>query len=210
MIIVGAQGFAKQLAEVFFQRNWSDPLYFFDNISHPADADRFRYPVLTSFDLVRQVFEKGSTQFCLGLAGPTIRQQLARQFIELGGTLTSVISPLAAIGRFAQIGPGVTILTGAVIENDADINEGALINTHASVHHDCVVGRYVEIAPGARVLGSVKIGDLAFVGANATLLPKIRVGEGAIVGAGAVVTKHVEPFSIVAGNPARIIRYITH
>jgi acetyltransferase-like isoleucine patch superfamily enzyme len=54
----------------------------------------------------------------------------------------------------------------------------------------------------------VMIGDKAWIGFNAIILPGVTVGEGAVVGAGSVVTKDVPPYTIVAGNPARIIREI--
>jgi acetyltransferase-like isoleucine patch superfamily enzyme len=53
--------------------------------------------------------------------------------------------------------------------------------------------------------GDVIIGDRAWIGYRAILLPGVVIGEGAVVGAGAVVTKDVEPYTIVAGNPAREI-----
>jgi maltose O-acetyltransferase len=53
--------------------------------------------------------------------------------------------------------------------------------------------------------GDVVIGDRAWIGYRAIILPGIKIGEGAVAGAGAVVTKDVEAFSIVAGNPARKI-----
>lgn len=51
----------------------------------------------------------------------------------------------------------------------------------------------------------VKIGNRVFVGTRAMLLPGVSVGEGAVIAAGALVTKNVEAFTIVAGNPARKI-----
>lgn len=54
----------------------------------------------------------------------------------------------------------------------------------------------------------VNIGPDAWIGANATILRGVTVGEGGIVGAGAVVTKSVPAYTIVAGNPARLIREI--
>lgn len=51
------------------------------------------------------------------------------------------------------------------------------------------------------------IGNDVWIGANVLLLEGITIGDGAIVGAGSVVTKDVPPFSIVAGSPARVIRY---
>ena len=54
----------------------------------------------------------------------------------------------------------------------------------------------------------VRIEDHVWIGFNCSILKGVTIGEGAIVGAGSVVTKDVPPFTIVAGNPARIIRTI--
>lgn len=56
------------------------------------------------------------------------------------------------------------------------------------------------------VNGSVTICDDAWIGAGAILLPNVTVGEQAIVAAGAIVTKDVPPRTVVAGNPARVLR----
>src|ERR1044072_4625201 len=91
---------------------------------------------------------------------------------------------------------------------------------------DLVIEEYVGWGPGAKVLGSTHTGvptdvpviqtDLeikpvricawADIGVNAVILPGVTIGRGAIVGAGSVVTADVEPFTIVAGVPARFIR----
>ena len=55
----------------------------------------------------------------------------------------------------------------------------------------------------------VRIGAWADIGTNATILPGVTIGKGAIVGAGAVVTEDVAPFAIVAGVPARFVRWRT-
>jgi maltose O-acetyltransferase len=53
--------------------------------------------------------------------------------------------------------------------------------------------------------GKIKIENDAWIGACVTILPNIVIGEGAVVGAGSVVTKDVQPFTIVVGVPAKII-----
>jgi len=55
--------------------------------------------------------------------------------------------------------------------------------------------------------GDMNIGNDVWIGRNVIVLPGVSIGNGAVVGAGSVVTKNVEKYSIVAGNPARPIRY---
>jgi acetyltransferase-like isoleucine patch superfamily enzyme len=55
------------------------------------------------------------------------------------------------------------------------------------------------------VPGPITVGDRVWLGARALILPGVNLGEGSVVGAGSVVTRSVDPFIIVAGNPARKI-----
>lgn len=54
---------------------------------------------------------------------------------------------------------------------------------------------------------TIVIGENAWIGQRAIILPGVTIGEGAVIGAGSVVTKDVEPCSIVGGNPAKHIKY---
>lgn len=55
--------------------------------------------------------------------------------------------------------------------------------------------------------GAVRIGNNVWIGDKATILPGVTIGDGAIIAANSVVTKSVPPYSVVAGNPAKIIKY---
>lgn len=55
----------------------------------------------------------------------------------------------------------------------------------------------------------VHIGNNVWVGFEACILPGVTIGDGAVVGARSVVTENVAPYTVVAGNPARVVRYLT-
>jgi lipopolysaccharide transport system ATP-binding protein len=55
--------------------------------------------------------------------------------------------------------------------------------------------------------GDIIVGNDVWIGAQSTIMSGIKIGDGAIVAAGALVTKDVEPFSVVGGNPAKHLKY---
>lgn len=57
------------------------------------------------------------------------------------------------------------------------------------------------------IKNKVTINNFVWIGANVSILPGVEIGEGAIIGMGSVVTKDVPDYSIVGGNPAKIIKY---
>lgn len=86
-----------------------------------------------------------------------------------------------------------------------DIGNDSLVASHVaiiSVSHD----PDGSIVRETKLAKPVTIEDNVWVGAGAVLLPGIRLGSGSVIGAGAVVTKNVSPGSIVAGNPAAVLR----
>ncbi len=133
-----------------------------------------------------------------------------------------------------DIGSGVFIGAQAYIQGRHDgaclIGDNVWIGPQAFLDaRDLVIGDSVGWGPGAKVLGSehsalpvdvpiirtdleirpVRIGAWADIGTNATILPGVTVGKGAIVGAGAVVVEDVPDFAVVAGVPARFLRWRT-
>ena len=136
----------------------------------------------------------------------TLRHAMLRAWLGRFGAGTGVqLSCRFLNGRKVLLGPRNVINFGCLLDGR---------------HYPIVTGSDVSIGPEATILtlghdpqsadfglrgGAVTIGDRVWIGYRAMVLPGITIGEGAVVAAGAVVTRDVEPFAIVAGNPARVI-----
>lgn len=133
------------------------------------------------------------------------RWEVTRKLIYFGCKFTNFIYP--GVNRFmVNLGMGIYIQEGVLLQAGIKIGDHVAIHTGAIVAHECTIGAHSFIAHGACISGKVEIGEGVFVGANATILPRIKIGKWSTIGAGAVVTKDVAEYSVVVGNPARVIR----
>lgn len=106
------------------------------------------------------------------------------------------IRPYAKIGRYCSFASGVHIIN---VNHPITCKSG-----HPFFYHPY----YGYVKEDLRPRIHIEIGNDVWIGQNAIILSGVsRMGDGAVVGAGAVVTKDVPDFAIVAGNPAKIIRY---
>ncbi len=117
----------------------------------------------------------------------------------------SLIHPTAVLGRKVELGRGVQVLAGAVVQCGARLGDNVVANTGAQIDHDCHLSDHSFLSPGVVLCGGVSVGEGSFIGAGATLLPGVVVGAGAVIGAGSVVTRDVAAWTKVAGCPARVL-----
>ncbi len=126
------------------------------------------------------------------------------------------IEPGAIIRDQVEIGDNAVIMMGAVINIGSIIGEGTMIDMNAVLGGRAIVGKNCHVGAGAVLAGVVEppsenpvvLEDNVLIGANAVVLEGVRIGEGAVVAAGAVVTTDVEPYTVVGGIPARVIKKI--
>lgn len=207
MLIIGAKGFAKEILEIFHQKEQDEKLYFYDDISLDIPTTKLfdKYPILKSEKEAEKYFHEISPEFVIGIGNPKLRKIMYDKFVRLGGKPHTVISKNAEIGSFDNvIEDGVIITSGVIITNSVKIGKGTSINISSTISHDCNIGNFVEIAPNVSITGRCNIGDLTFIGAGATIIPDITIGQNSIIAAGAVVTKDIPDNVLVAGIPAVI------
>lgn len=133
------------------------------------------------------------------------RRRLERAGATIAGDVYFSDSSLIAGGAIEQLSIGQDTYIGR-----------AVIATHAKI----TIGQHVCINDGAKLLAAshdltdpewrhyakpIHVDDYAWIATDAIVLPGVTVGRGAVVGAGAVVSRDVDPFAVVAGNPAQVL-----
>jgi UDP-2-acetamido-3-amino-2,3-dideoxy-glucuronate N-acetyltransferase len=156
----------------------------------------------------------------------TDKQSLVNVKVGTGVRIFNFVNAYGCtIGDHSKVGAFVEIQKGSVIGKNCKISSHTFICEGVHIEDEVFIGHNVtfindRFPRAANADGSLQteadwkvvptyIRKRASIGSSVTVLCGITVGEGAIVGAGSVVTKNVEPFTIVAGNPAKFIRKIT-
>ncbi len=207
MLVVGAGGFAKELAEVLLQIDGLGEVVFYDDLSRDVDKlflDRFE--IIRNYEDANKYFAQIDRRFVVGVGTPAFRKSLFEKFLDLGGEPSTIISPRSIVGRCSNsIGDGTLILSNTVVESSNSIGKNVLLHVASLVSHDVQIGDHCEISPGAVLLGGTSVGECSSLGAGCVVLPRIRVGSNVVVGAGAVVTKNIMDNTTVVGVPAASI-----
>ena len=204
VLILGAGGHAKVLIEALLQSGAT-----LAGITDPdpdlAGKKLLEVPVLGGDEVVGD-FPQTEILLVNGLGSigvPTARKGLFERFRAKGYRFATVIHPSAIVASDVELGEGVQVMAGVVIQPGSRVGCNTIINTRASVDHDCRIGNNVHIGPGATLSGGVSIDDDTHIGTGATIIQGIEIGTQSVVAAGSVVVKNVGNRTAVMGVPAR-------
>jgi len=126
------------------------------------------------------------------------------------------IEPGSIIREMVEIGNNAVIMMGAVINIGAVIGEKTMIDMNTVIGGRAIIGKNCHIGAGAVVAGVIEppsadpviIEDDVLLGANSVILEGVKVGRGAIIAAGSVVISNVEPYTVIAGVPGKVIKKV--
>ncbi len=152
---------------------------------------------------------KNEFLYCVGYKDMKARYRRYNELKKNGIKFTNFFAENAIVSEEdVEIRNGTIINQGAIIDNYVEIGECVFINIGAMISHHTKILDNVFIAPGANIAGYVEVGEGVFIGSNATIIDHIKIGEYSVIAAGAVVIEDVPPYTMVAGNPAHIKKYI--
>ncbi len=124
----------------------------------------------------------------------------------------SIIGENCNIGQNVVVGPNVSIGNNCKIQNNVSVYSGVHIEDDVFLGPSCVFTNVINprsFIERKEEFKSTIVKKGATIGANATIICGVEIGEYSVIGAGAVVTKNVDPFTVVIGNPAKFHCMVT-
>lgn len=205
VVVVGAGGHAKVIIELIQAQGFYHVVGLIDADPTPRTVLGVRV-IGADHDLAR-VHDSGVHKAFVALGDNRCRLVIGRDLERIGFEIINAISRAAVISPSAQLGHGVAVMAGAVVNAATTIDDFAIVNTGASIDHDSAIGEGAHIGPGCALAGNVRIGRLACLGVGTSATPGTTVGAGALVGAGACIVRDIPDGAVARGVPARVVNF---
>ncbi|SFK72111.1 UDP-perosamine 4-acetyltransferase [Paenibacillus sp. 1_12] len=203
VVIIGGGGHAKVIIDILK----SDPeVEIIGCTDTHAKGTVSGIRILGDDTILQDLYLSGIRHAVIAIGDNAERKRLASKAACIGFRYVNAISRFAYVSASVQLGVGIAIMPGSVIQPDAQIGDLAIINTNASIDHDCKIGALCHVAPGVTLSGRVVTGEGVFLGTGAKVIDGMHIGEWSIVGAGAVVVNALPDHCLAIGVPARIMR----
>ena len=149
LLILGAGGYGRTIADVAQQLGCYDRIAFLDDSSLKSD-------VMGKCEDVFQLSDK-YTDVYPAFGNNAGRMQWMERLLEAGICVPTLVHPRAYVSPTAKLGIGVTVLPMAVVNTHVTVENGCIINIGALIDHDSVIGAGTHLAPGATVKAENRI-----------------------------------------------------
>jgi sugar O-acyltransferase (sialic acid O-acetyltransferase NeuD family) len=208
VVIIGASGHGKVVAESLLRQGQFDLLGFVDD-NPDIRGSISGIDVLGPQEILSRLKEeRGLAGVVLGLGSNFLRASVAQELSLRHPDLffATVVHPNAQIARDVVIGGGTVVMPGVVVNPGCRIGPHCIINTGSSLDHDSELGAYASLAPGVRTGGGCRVGVSSAIGIAAVLSHGVCIGDHTVIGAGSLVLEAVGDLKVAYGSPAKVVR----
>ena len=207
-IIIGA-GTYGEVYLAYFQEAGMDIVGFLDDDPKYANQKVRGIPVLGPVSKLETLMKTDGIEavYC-PLGNNKLRVKFLEHARELGYKTPNYIHPSVIISPNVSIGEGVYILLGTTIMPHTTIKDYVMISMGIHLAHHCVLDEGVFLSTGCNFGASIHAHKYAYCGISSTIMTGIHeLGEDCLIGAGAVVIRDVPDRAIMAGVPAKVLKY---
>ena len=208
IVVIGSSGHAKVIIDIIQKEGKFNIVGLLDRFRDVGEQT-LGYPILgEEEDLPNLITEHALEGSIIAIGDNFIRSKVASKISEISPDLpfVSSIHPSASIASEVSIGEGTVVMAGVSINSCSTIGKFCILNTNCSIDHDSVLENFASLAPRVTTGGNCRIGQYSAISIGAVLIHGIDIGEHTVVGASSLVMKHIDPFTVAYGAPAKAIR----
>ena len=204
--IAGAGGYGRVLAEYLRVHPDWEPCAFLDDDPSLIGEHLGGIPVAGKSDDFKVLEARGVRSVLAPIGHNGARHRILSAAGAAGLEVPRFVHDAASLPPSVDVDRGVIVLDGACFMPFATVKEFSIVSMGSNIAHHTTLERASFVSTGVNVGANVTLGEGAFVGIGATIMTGVEtIGAWSVVGAGAVVIEDVEPNTVVAGVPARVI-----
>jgi sugar O-acyltransferase (sialic acid O-acetyltransferase NeuD family) len=208
IVLFGGGLHANVCIDIFEKEAKTNIVGIIDSIAD-AGSIMFGYPVIGKQENIIELI----SQYDIHAGFISIGDNYARKYVRDSITdlvpdfkFVNAIHPSVSIGRNVNLGNGVALMAGVIVNPDSVIGDFCILNTGAQLEHNCYMGEFSHLSAGSITGGKVQIGKFSAITLGVTIIDRVNIGENTVVGSGAVVLKDLPANVLAYGNPATVIR----
>lgn len=208
IVLIGGGNQAHYTIDIINKEKKYNIIGIIDSI-HDVGSNRFGYEVLgRQEDLIQLVNKYNIEGGIISIGDNWVRYYVSEQIKKQipNFTFVNAIHPSVVIGDNVELGEGVVMMAGCIINPKSKIGNFTFFATGAQIDHDCIIKNYSSISAGSLTGGYVTLGEFSAVTLGVTIIDRLKIGKNVVIGAGSLVLKDIPDDVLVYGNPARIIR----
>lgn len=207
LIIIGAAQDGRIAAELVedIGKEWN-LLGFLDDDPAKQGIEMNGFPVLGK---ITDAVKYRNCYFVIMLGSPKNYFTKKRILTKLGIAMenyATLIHPNASVSRYTDIGKGTVIMSEVAIMPNCKIGNHVWILPQVYIGNDTEIGDYTIMTESVTHAGEGVVKEGVYIGLNSSIIENITIGEWSLIGMGSVVIRDVPPYSVVVGNPARVIK----
>jgi len=208
IFIVGSSRHAKVIIDIIEKEGVYEIVGLIDSFKNKGEETLGYKVVGKEQDLPELLKKHNGASVLIAIGDNWARHLVMKKLINISPEIifATSIHPSAQIAKHVNIGKGVVIMAGAIVNNETMIEDFVIVNTKASIDHDGLLKSFSSLAPGVTLGGNVTVGNYTAVSIGATVKHDISIGNHALIGAGAVLLHNCGDNVIMYGVPAKEIR----
>jgi sugar O-acyltransferase (sialic acid O-acetyltransferase NeuD family) len=159
---------------------------------------------------IKDVFSQEITgnNYAVAFGNNKLRTNIMNHIRERGGITPSLIHNSAEISKYAEVGIGVYIQPKAVIWTKVKIEDDCIVSPLTLICHHSILKKGSLLSNLSTIGSNIIVEEQVFIGMGSTIMTGIKkIGKNSIIGAGSVVIRDVSPNTVVAGVPAKFIKF---